>query len=53
MLDAGEGTLGQLKRKFGEQFDSVVAHMKVIWISHMHADHHLGTVKIILEHMKV
>jgi ribonuclease Z len=53
VLDAGEGTLGQMYRKFGEKLGTVVANTKVIWISHMHADHHLGAVKLILEHMRV
>ncbi|KAK2845259.1 hypothetical protein FQN49_005896 [Arthroderma sp. PD_2] len=48
LLDAGEGSLAQLKRIFGpEELKEVLRELKVIWISHLHADHHLGTVSVI------
>jgi ribonuclease Z len=47
LLDAGENTLGQLKRVFGDQTPEVLRDLKAIWISHLHADHHLGTASII------
>ncbi|KAF3481098.1 tRNA endonuclease [Arthroderma uncinatum] len=48
LLDAGEGTLGQLKRIFGpEELKEVFRELKAIWISHLHADHHLGTTSVI------
>ena len=48
LLDAGEGTLGQLKRVLSpSEFTEVMHDLKMIWISHLHADHHLGTVSII------
>ncbi|KAM5450387.1 putative ribonuclease Z [Microsporum audouinii] len=48
LFDAGEGTLGQLKRIFGpEELKAVLRELKVIWISHLHADHHLGTVSVV------
>ncbi len=48
LLDCGEGTLGQLKRVFTESELAVVFHdLKLIWISHLHADHHLGTASVI------
>eukprot|EP00756_Hemistasia_phaeocysticola_P061519 Hpha_TRINITY_DN4993_c0_g1::TRINITY_DN4993_c0_g1_i1::g.51314::m.51314/K00784/rnz; ribonuclease Z len=40
MLDTGEGTLGQLGRAL--ESDRVLRSMGLVWISHMHADHHLG-----------
>ncbi|KAI9782157.1 MAG: hypothetical protein M1816_001991 [Peltula sp. TS41687] len=48
LFDCGENTLGQLRRAFSEQeLKEVLRDLKVIWISHMHADHHLGTVSVI------
>jgi ribonuclease Z len=47
LFDAGENTLGQLRRVFGNDLPSVLQDLKVIWISHLHADHHLGTASII------
>ncbi|KAK9681702.1 hypothetical protein RND81_10G021400 [Saponaria officinalis] len=48
LLDCGEGTLGQLKRRFGaEVADEVVRSLRCIWISHIHADHHTGLVRIL------
>ncbi|XP_050231518.1 tRNAse Z TRZ4, mitochondrial isoform X2 [Mercurialis annua] len=48
LLDCGEGTLGQLKRRYGvEGADSVVRNLSCIWISHIHADHHTGLARIL------
>lgn len=48
LFDCGEGTLGQLKRLFdADQLDEVLYNLKAIWISHLHADHHLGTVSLL------
>lgn len=47
LFDCGENTLGQLKRVFGAELPQVLRDLKVIWISHLHADHHLGTVSVI------
>lgn len=47
LLDCGEGTLGQLKRAFGSMYLAVLREIKVIFISHMHADHHLGLIGLI------
>ncbi|KAG8379983.1 hypothetical protein BUALT_Bualt07G0146400 [Buddleja alternifolia] len=48
LLDCGEGTLGQLKRRFGvEGADEAVRGLKCIWISHIHADHHTGLARIL------
>lgn len=50
LLDCGENTLGQMKRTFPpEQFREVMQNLRMIWISHMHADHHLGSVAVIRE----
>lgn len=48
LLDCGEATLGQLKRIFDpDQLRHVLRNLRMIWISHLHADHHLGTVSMI------
>uniref|UniRef100_A0A7C9A5Q2 ribonuclease Z n=1 Tax=Opuntia streptacantha TaxID=393608 RepID=A0A7C9A5Q2_OPUST len=48
LFDCGEGTLGQLKRRFGiEGADNVVKSLRCIWISHIHADHHSGLARIL------
>jgi ribonuclease Z len=47
LFDCGENTLGQLKRVFGDKLPEVLQDLKLIWISHLHADHHLGTVSVI------
>ncbi|XP_024515118.1 tRNAse Z TRZ4, mitochondrial isoform X1 [Selaginella moellendorffii] len=48
LLDCGEGTYGQLKRRYGIQgADSVLANLKCIWISHIHADHQSGLTRIL------
>ncbi|XP_073139799.1 tRNAse Z TRZ4, mitochondrial-like isoform X2 [Henckelia pumila] len=48
LLDCGEGTLGQLKRRFGvEGADEAVKGLRCIWISHIHADHHVGLARIL------
>ncbi|KAJ5826547.1 hypothetical protein N7447_003310 [Penicillium robsamsonii] len=48
LLDCGENTLGQLKRVFEpEELREVLRNLRMIWISHLHADHHLGTVSVI------
>jgi len=48
LLDCGENTLGQLQRVFPpEELSDVLRNLRMIWISHLHADHHLGTVSVI------
>jgi len=50
LLDCGEGTLGQLKRLFSYEpggLDRVLMDLKAIYISHLHADHHLGATSIL------
>ncbi|XP_049849537.1 uncharacterized protein LOC126319882 [Schistocerca gregaria] len=48
LLDSGEGTLGQLYRHYGSDYKQILAKIKCIFISHMHADHHLGLIRIVL-----
>jgi ribonuclease Z len=48
LLDCGENTLGQLQRVFKPQeVVEILKDLRMIWISHLHADHHLGTVNLI------
>jgi len=48
LLDAGEGTMGTLKRMYSaSELDAVLKDLKMIWISHMHADHHLGLTSVL------
>ena len=48
LLDCGENTLGQLRRMFSpEKLRKIFKDLKLIWISHLHADHHLGTTSVI------
>jgi ribonuclease Z len=48
LFDCGENTLGQLQRAFNpKDLDEVIRNLRMIWISHLHADHHLGTASVI------
>ena len=49
MLDAGEGCTGQLVRLLGaEGAAAALRRLTVVWISHAHADHHLGLPRLVL-----
>jgi ribonuclease Z len=48
LFDCGENTLGQLKRFYNEEaLKEVLKNLRMIWISHLHADHHLGTLSLL------
>lgn len=53
LLDAGEGTWGQMARYFGtdparhSNVWQALRELKCIFISHAHADHHAGLAKIL------
>ncbi|XP_078348561.1 zinc phosphodiesterase ELAC protein 2-like [Oculina patagonica] len=47
LLDCGEGTYGQLYRHYGKYVDRVLFQLKCVFISHIHADHHLGLIRIL------
>lgn len=48
LMDCGEGTLGQLVRFYGRDgADEVLKNLRMIYISHLHADHHLGLFNIL------
>ena len=43
MMDCGEGSYNQLRRMFGvDEAHRLVGALKCIWVSHIHADHHVG-----------
>ncbi|RIA93139.1 beta-lactamase-like protein [Glomus cerebriforme] len=57
LLDVGEGTLGSMSRHFGPydephgddqiSLESCISDLKCIFVSHMHADHHLGIIRVL------
>lgn len=48
LLDAGEATMNTLRRIYTKaELDEVLRDLRMIWISHMHADHHLGLTSVI------
>ncbi|GLV41872.1 Ribonuclease Z [Carabus blaptoides fortunei] len=48
LMDCGEGTYGQLVRFYGyERAKTVLANLKAVYISHLHADHHIGLVGLL------
>ncbi|KAL7268812.1 hypothetical protein RUND412_008550 [Rhizina undulata] len=47
LFDCGENTLGQLGRSFGDQLPKVLKDLRAVYISHLHADHHLGFVAVL------
>lgn len=55
LLEAGEGTWGQLIRQFGTGDSTssgvceVLRDLKCIYISHIHGDHHMGIAKILAQ----
>jgi ribonuclease BN (tRNA processing enzyme) len=58
LIDAGEGTWSQMLRLLSEMHRDVplrslkyrlARKLRVVWISHPHADHHLGLVRVIAE----
>uniref|UniRef100_A0A0A1XLC8 Zinc phosphodiesterase ELAC protein 2 n=1 Tax=Zeugodacus cucurbitae TaxID=28588 RepID=A0A0A1XLC8_ZEUCU len=54
LLDCGEGTLGQIVRLYGQQrAESVIRNLKAIYISHLHADHHIGLIGLLNERQRL
>ena len=54
MLDAGEGTYGQMMRRFGEdKVDDELKNLRCIFVSHLHADHHLGVIHLLTKWWEV
>ena len=65
LLDVGEGTVGQLLRSWKsllsspnqqsqtEDYRTRLKGIKAVWISHPHADHHLGLLRLLSERTAV
>uniref|UniRef100_A0A3Q4ML57 Zinc phosphodiesterase ELAC protein 2 n=1 Tax=Neolamprologus brichardi TaxID=32507 RepID=A0A3Q4ML57_NEOBR len=49
LLDCGEGTFGQLCRHYGDDVDDALSKIATVFISHLHADHHTGLVKLLYQ----
>ncbi|RHY48837.1 hypothetical protein DYB30_011692 [Aphanomyces astaci] len=49
LIDCGEGTFGQLWRQFGPATSARLRTLQCIWVSHKHADHHCGLLRVLLE----
>ncbi|XP_029015674.1 zinc phosphodiesterase ELAC protein 2 isoform X2 [Betta splendens] len=49
LLDCGEGTFGQLCRHYGDGVDDVLSNISTVFISHLHADHHTGLLKLLYQ----
>eukprot|EP01134_Creolimax_fragrantissima_P004945 CFRG4945T1 len=48
LMDAGEGTYGQIRRLIGRsKIQEYIDKIRCAYISHMHADHHLGLIRIL------
>lgn len=48
IFDCGEGTYGQLVRHFGvDRTTEILARTNIIFVSHVHADHHLGLISLV------
>lgn len=49
VLDCGEGTYCQMIRFFGEEkCRHILSKLAGIYVSHMHADHHIGLIGLLL-----
>ncbi|WFD47013.1 ribonuclease Z [Malassezia furfur] len=61
LLDAGEGTYFQLARRFGPGergwdgvgIEHVLRHLRMVFVSHIHGDHHMGVARLLLERRKL
>ena len=68
LLDVGEGTVGQLLRSWESTapeniqgnnvsirnyFREKICSIKAIWVSHPHADHHLGVLRFLTERTRI
>nr|XP_053646177.1 ribonuclease Z, mitochondrial-like isoform X1 [Cherax quadricarinatus] len=53
LMDCGEGTYGQLVRLFGfDESEKILQKLSAVYISHLHADHHTGFIRLLLARKK-
>ena len=51
-MDCGEGTVASIKRRFSpSQFSEFFKKLRTIYISHLHADHHLGIIGVLKQYI--
>lgn len=54
MLDCGESSYSQLLLNYGDDdVRQILVNLKAVIITHMHADHHLGIARLIIERSKL
>ncbi len=54
LLDCGEGTAFQLVRLVGPvQAPAIISALDFVWLSHAHADHHLGLLEIARDFFRI
>eukprot|EP01091_Cochliopodium_minus_P014838 TRINITY_DN5116_c0_g1_i1.p1 TRINITY_DN5116_c0_g1~~TRINITY_DN5116_c0_g1_i1.p1 ORF type:complete len:844 (-),score=281.12 TRINITY_DN5116_c0_g1_i1:64-2595(-) len=54
MMDCGEGSWGQMVRRYGiDLAEKILLRMKFIFISHNHADHHLGISRVLKQRERI
>lgn len=54
LLDCGEGTFGQIAKIYGKyKMDKIIKTIKAVYISHPHADHHIGLIGFLKERKKI
>lgn len=48
ILDCGEDSYGQIVRHYGpENANEILKNLKMIYVSHHHADHHIGLIELL------
>lgn len=47
LFDCGQGTCGQIQRFYGREAREIFEKIKIVYISHMHADHHFGLLRLL------
>ena len=54
VLDCGEGTYYQLLAHFGtNRLESILKNIQIIYITHIHGDHHFGFLQLIKERSRL
>lgn len=53
LMDCGEGTYGQLVRLLGaRECEVLLRKLVAVYVSHLHADHHIGFIRLLLARRK-